>query len=103
MDEYNQVNIFYFGRLKELGLPRRLSGALDWTVGITNTRGITFLMTLYFAYADIFRRTDKVAREDDIVEAFLGMIRDGSPICKERCSRCTTRNGYGRMGKHTME
>jgi hypothetical protein len=56
MDEYNRVNIFYFSRLQELGLSRRLGGTLQWTVGLTNTRGITFPLTLYLAYADIYRR-----------------------------------------------
>jgi hypothetical protein len=105
MDEYNRVNIFYFGRLRELGLPRRLGWALDWTVGITNTRGITFLMTLYFAYADIYRRTDKRAMEDEIVEAFLRVIGHGFPACKERCSRCMVdkENRWMRTTKRTTE
>jgi hypothetical protein len=89
MDEYSHEHIFYFGRLQELGLPDRLGGPLAWTIGITNTRGTTFLMTLYFAYATIYRRTDKAATEDQIVEAFLGSIRDGIPKCTEGCPRCT--------------
>jgi hypothetical protein len=89
MNECRKIGaIFFIANLKDLGLPEEFGGLLDWSIGITNLRGLAFLTTLYFAYAVLYRKTDQDAKEEGIVESFLGLIENGFPGCPERCPHC---------------
>jgi hypothetical protein len=90
MTEYKRVRIFYLEHLEKLVLPRELPDKLmdDKERGRANVPGYIFLMTLYLAFANVYRRTHQDAEEVDIREHFRFIIYNKFERCPNDCTQC---------------
>jgi len=86
MAQYSDTGSLYIKHLQKFRLPKRITYSILYL--IANLRGLAFLFTLYFAYADIYRTTNPKAVENQIVEDFLKEIENGFPYCTTECTYC---------------